>query len=101
MKCGVVSCMPIRQTEIDGTQIAQPTLAFLDKDTYTRVRNGEKEHNIQKWDWSRVREPSSIQRKKLITLSIMMATRTLLYNQSYQFDGRLYKQVKEAPLEMT
>ena len=37
---GVVSCMPTRQTELDGTDHGKPGLAYLDCDTYTRVRDG-------------------------------------------------------------
>ena len=94
----MISTIPQRQTVIDGMQRAEPTLAFLDNDTYTRIRNGEKEHNVPKWEWSKAREPSPVQRKKLIALAIMSATRTLLENHLYQFDGTLYRQKKGGPI---
>ena len=96
-KC-VISTIPKRQTELDGTQRAKPTLAYLDKETYTRTKDGRKEYNVPKWDWSRAREPSTIQRKKLIAMAIMMATRTLLTNHLYQFNEKLYKQLEGGPI---
>ena len=39
VKYGVVSCMPVRQTELDGTDRGKPGLAYLDTDTYTRTVN--------------------------------------------------------------
>ena len=45
----VISCMPQRQTEIDGTDKGKPGLAFLDSDTYTRIKDGVKTKGVQKW----------------------------------------------------
>ena len=36
----VISCIPKRKVESDGTSRRPPTLAYLDSNHYTRVRNG-------------------------------------------------------------
>ena len=42
----VVSCIPSKTVDEDGTARREPTLAYLDKDTYTRTRNGVKEKDV-------------------------------------------------------
>ena len=47
-KVNIVSCLPNRQVEIEGTARNRLTLAFLDSDYYTRSVNGRKEKNVPK-----------------------------------------------------
>ena len=39
----VISCVPVRQVDLDNKRRGNPTLAYLDKDTYTRVKDGVKQ----------------------------------------------------------
>ena len=94
VKCGVVSCMTVRQTELDGTDRGKPGLAFLDSDTYTRTENGVKTKGVNKWVWNKAKKPSALQRKKLIALALMSAAKTVLENHVYNFNRELYWQKK-------
>ena len=64
--------VPLRQVNIDGTTRGKPTLAYLDSDTYTRISNGKKELDVQKWIF-KSRKPTRIQKRKIIAL-VLMAT---------------------------
>ena len=57
-KQNIISCLPRRQVELDGTHRRHPTLAYLDTDTYTRTRQGIRERDVPKWNWDKVRSPS-------------------------------------------
>ena len=94
----IVSCIPERQVTIDGTERAKPTLAYLDNPKYTRVVNGVSYAGTEKWVWDKVREPSNIQRKKMLAMVLMASTKTLLENLIYVFDGQLYLQKKSGPI---
>ena len=90
--------MPVRQTELDGTDRGKPGLAYLDTDTYTRTINGVRTKGINKWVWNKAKKPSALQRKKLIALSLMSAVKTVLENHVYTFNGELYRQKKGGPI---
>ena len=45
----VISTVPIRQVDIDGTNRRPVTIAYLDSDTCDRTVNGQTEKNVQKW----------------------------------------------------
>ena len=68
--------IPTIQTVLDGTNRRDPTLAFLDTDTYTRTSNGRIKKDIQKWNWTNKRKPSSLQKKCLLVLALMEVIRT-------------------------
>ena len=78
VECGVVSCMPVRQTELDGTDRGKPGLSYLDSDTYTRTVNGVKTKGVSKWVWTKARTLSNLQKSKLIALTLMAAAKTVL-----------------------
>ena len=98
VKMKVVSCIPSRRVEEDGTSRRTPTLAFLDKDTYTRTRNGVKENDIEKWIWEKVKKPSKIQEKKMSALTLMAIAKEIFQNHLYKFNGQLYKQRSGGPI---
>ena len=98
VKQSVISCIPVRQVTIDGTNRSEPTLAYLDNTTYTRVINGVKYRGTEKWVWTNVRSPSKLQKKKMIAMGLMASTRTLLENHIYVFNGQLYLQKKGGPI---
>ena len=85
----LVSVIPVRQTVLDGTSRKSPTLAFLDSDTYTRTSKGKIEKDVQKWNWTGKKKPSSLQKKRLLALALMEVIRTTLGNHIYQFNGGL------------
>ena len=45
----VVSTIPTRQVELDGTVRRPITIAYLDNETYDKTVNGQTERNIPKW----------------------------------------------------
>ena len=66
-------------------------IAFLDKDLDS---NGE-----DKWSWvGKRKEPSSIQKKKMVAKTLQIAVRTVLSNHIYQVDGNVFKQQKGGPI---
>ena len=97
-KHNLVSVIPRRQTEIDGTSRKRPSLAFLDTDTYTRVSNGVSEKNVPKWNWEEIRSPSVLQKKRLLALALMEIARTILSNHIYQFNGTIFRQRSGGPI---
>ena len=89
--------VPLRQVNIDGTTRGKPTLAYLDSDTYTRVSNGKKELDVQKWIF-KSRKPTRIQKRKIIALVLMATAKTILGNHIYSFNGKIYKQKSGGPI---
>ena len=65
-KVNIVSCLPKRQVDIDGTARNRLTLAFLDSDYYTRSVNGRKEKNVPIWNWSQYQSSSDIQKGRCL-----------------------------------
>ena len=49
-KYNVISCLPKRQSVIDGVKTRKVTIAYLDMDTFTRTKNGITEKNVPKWN---------------------------------------------------
>ena len=56
------------------------------------------EHNVPKWNWSKTRVPSQLQKKKLRALALMATMKTVLQNYLYGFDGQLYRQKEGGPI---
>ena len=54
--------------------------------------------NVPKWNWSKTRVPSQLQKKKLIALALMATMKTVLHNHLYEFDGQMYRQKEEGPI---
>ena len=98
VKVKVISTIPKRQVEIDGTERGRPSMAYLDSDHYSRTVNGQTEKNVEKWVWNGVKEPSLIQRKKLVALMLTKTLELTLTNHLYQFDGDLYRQLVGGPI---
>jgi hypothetical protein len=94
----LITCTPSRQVELDHTARAKPGLAYLDKDTYHRVVNGVKSGEIEKWNWIGKKQPSELQKKRMIALTLMKAVETVLGNHIYCFDGQLYRQREGGPI---
>ena len=97
VKCKIVSCIPKRQTEIDGTAKTKPTIAYLDSDYYYKTVNGERVKTY-KWNWDRVRNPSELQKRKMIALTLIMSKKTVLSNYLYCFHKQLCRQSKGGPI---
>ena len=93
----VISAIPRRQTELDGTSRGAPTIAYLDSNTYTRRRAGVEEKGVPKWEWSRTKQPTDKQRSKMVALALMAVIQTALRNHVYKFDGRIYRQRRGVP----
>ena len=89
VKNKVISCIPKRQVEIDGKSRKDPTIAYLDSDTYTRTSKVVKEKGVPKWNWTRVKEPCKIQKKRMIAMALVVTMRNVLENHLYVFNGVL------------
>ena len=100
-KHNLISVIPKKQTDLDGTSRREPTLAFLDNDTYTRIKDGVPEKDIHKWNWSEVKAPTRLQKKRLVALALMEVIRTTLQNHIYQLNDKLFRQFSGDPLETT
>ena len=60
-------------------------MAFLDSD---QDRRGE-----EKWDWTGKRkEPTNLQKKRMVARSMEIAVKTILSNHLYQMDGKVFRQ---------
>ena len=62
VKNKIISCIPRRQVEIDGKSRREPSIAYLDSDTYSRTRRGVIEKGVPKWNWSITKEASKAQK---------------------------------------
>jgi hypothetical protein len=60
-------------------------------------RDGNKV-KIEKWSWKGKRNPSLIQRKKMIASMMRILVREIMTNHCYQFDGKLYLQQAGGPI---
>ena len=96
-KHGVEKNIPDRQVELDGKVRQKPTIAYLDSDVFTKTVNGVKINDVQKWT-DNGRKPSQKQRRKIIALTLMAATKTILQNHIYSFNGKYYKQKSGRPI---
>ena len=56
------------------------------------------DNNVPKWNWSKTRVPSQLQKKKNIALVLMATMKTVLQNHLYEFDGQLYRQKEGGPI---
>ena len=65
---------------------------FKHVDKYTRIVNGVEEKDVPKWVWSDTRNPSPIQRRKLVALMLMSVIEIILINHIYLFDNKVYRQ---------
>ena len=90
--------VPKRTVVLDGQKRKEPTLAYLDNDHYKRTKDGVTEHNVPKWNWEGVREPSKLQKKRLISLVMMKVMETALTNHLYQFNEQIYRQSNGGPI---
>ena len=54
----IISTVPARHVDLDGTSRRPITIAYLDSDTYDRTINRQVEKNIPKWNWTKVKQPS-------------------------------------------
>ena len=84
--------------EIDGKCRKEPTIAYLDSDTYNRIRRGVIEKGVPKWNWSKTKEPSKLQRKKMVAMAMMVTVRNILENHLYVFNSELYRQLSGGPI---
>ena len=94
---GVDKNIPDRQVELDGKVRQRPSLAYLDSDVYTKTVNGVKFTDVQKWV-NNGRKPSEQQKRKIIALTLMAVTKTILQNHIYSFNGKYYKQKSGGPI---
>ena len=97
-KHNLISVIPKKQTDLDGTSRREPTLVFLDNDTYTRIKDGVPERDVPKWNWSGVKAPTRLQKKRLVALTLMEVIRTTLQNHIYQLNDTLLRQVSGGPI---
>ena len=66
-------------------------MAFLDSDL-------DREGN-EKWDWKGKRkEPSSLQKKRMVTKAMEIAVITIMDHHLYQFDGKVFRQKEGGPI---
>ena len=77
-----------RQIVLDGTN----------RRDQTRASNGRIMKDIQKWNSTGKRKPSSLQKKCLLALAMMEVIRTTLGNHKYQFNGKVYRQLSGGPI---
>ena len=94
----VISCIPKRQVECDGTSRRPPTLAYLDSNHYTRVRNGRKEKDIPKWNWEGVKTPSKAQKTRMVAMTLVAVAKYVFENHLYKFKGQVYCQKTGGPI---
>ena len=74
-----------------GITVHRYNLTFF---VYSRTTAGVTEHNVPKWNWSKTRVTSQLQKKKLRALALMATMKTVLQNHLYEFDGQLYIQTE-------
>ena len=73
------------------TGVRKAGVAFLDSD---QDRNGN-----EKWDWKGKRkEPSSLQKKRMIAKTMEIAVLAIMENHLYQFDGKVFRQREGGPI---
>ena len=95
------------QTKLDieerAKQMADTEYSRQDKEAWSAAIYREianvTEHNVPKWNWEGVREPSKLQKKRLISLVMMKVMETTLTNHLYQFNNRYTDRVMEDQLE--
>ena len=67
------------------------SIAFLDTDI---DQNGD-----EKWDWvGKRKEPTILQKKRMVARAMEVAVLTILSNHLYQMDGKVYKQQAGGPI---
>ena len=59
------------------------TKSNIDSNTYNRTSNGQVEKNVPKWSWTKVKQPSLKQRKKLVALTLTKKIELTLSNHLY------------------
>ena len=68
-------------------------IAFLDSD---QDKKGNK-----KWDWTgKRREPSNLQKRRMVARTIEIAVSTILSNHLYQMDGKVFRQQTGGPISL-
>ena len=66
-------------------------MAFLDTDL---DKKGE-----EKWDWTgKRREPSSLQKRRMVARALEVEVKTILSNHLYRMDGKVYRQQAGGPI---
>ena len=87
----IISTIPDRQVDLDGTNRHPVTIAYLESDTYDRITNGKTEKNVPKCSWTKVKKPSLKQRKKLVALALIKMIELTLSKHLYQLEEGFFK----------
>ena len=65
-KENIISCIPDRLTELEGTGRKKVGMAYLDSDFINKKDKYGKIVKVEKWSWKSKREPSHLQRRKML-----------------------------------
>lgn len=90
----LIIVIPTRRKELNGpVRGVKPTVAYLENDL-----DSKKE---PKWEWRGKRKnPTQLQKKRMIARTMEIVVNTIMSNHLYQFDSRVFKQVKGGPIGM-
>ena len=90
----LISVIPARRKEKETQGVVRgrkPGIAYLDSDLDANKN--------EKWDWKGKRKnPTKIQKKKMIARTMEIIVDTIMSNHYYQFGGKVFKQVEGGPI---
>ena len=97
-KINIISCIPDRVVELEGTARGEVGMAYLDTEYFTRKDIDGKTVKVEKWSWRGKREPTMMQKKRMIASMMQVMVGAIMRNHHYQFDGKLYLQQTGGPI---
>ena len=90
----LISVIPAMRKEKETQGVVRgrkPGIAYLDSDLDANKN--------EKWDWKGKRKnPTKIQKKKMIARTMEIIVDTIMSNHYYQFGGKVFKQVEGGPI---
>ena len=84
--------------ELEGTARGEVSMAYMDTEHFTRKDSDGKTVKVEKWSWKGKRDPTMMQKKRMIASMLQVLVKTLMKNHHYQFDGKLYLQQTGGPI---
>ena len=83
----------------DGTTTRQDVgMAYLDTEHFYRKDKDGQSSKVDKWSWKGKRDPSMMQKRRMIASMMETMVKTIMMNHCYQFDGRLFLQQTGGPI---
>ena len=94
----IISCIPDRVVELEGTARGNVGMAYLDTEYINRKDKDGKTSKVDKWSWRYKRDPNIVQGKKMMASMMKILVETVMRNHCYQFDGKLFMQQTGGPI---